>query len=55
MTSYHVGNIEEAGEGLEAAMAKYLKDNRPACCGVSVTGLSGPARIEITGSAARGA
>lgn len=54
MTTYHAGSLDDAGEGLEAAMAKYLGDNRPAWCGVSVTGLSGPARIEITVSAAKG-
>jgi enamine deaminase RidA (YjgF/YER057c/UK114 family) len=54
MTTYHVGSLDAAGEGLEAAMAKYLGNNRPAWCGVVVAGLTGPARLEITVSAAKG-
>lgn len=52
MTSYHVGKIDDAGDALEKAMSKYLGDNRPAWCGISVVALSGTARMEITVSAA---
>lgn len=52
MVSYHVGSLDEAGEGLELALKKYMGDNRPAWAAVQVVGLSGPARIEIMVSAA---
>lgn len=52
MTTYHVGRIEEQEAGLEKAMGKFLGENRPAWVGVSVSTLSGPARIEITVTAA---
>ncbi|TVY29199.1 hypothetical protein LHYA1_G002720 [Lachnellula hyalina] len=52
MTTYHVGPIEEHSAGLDEAIGHYLGANRPAWCGVCVASLTGPARLEITVSAA---
>lgn len=42
MTTYHLGNLTDCEEGLEAALQKYLGDNRPAWAGVGVAALLKP-------------
>lgn len=52
MNTYHLHNLVDHEAGLDAALKKYLGDNRPAWCGVAVAALAAPARIEITVAAA---